>query len=380
MPAPHVMIVDDAPENRLVLSTLLESDYQTSEAECGEDAINMLSDARPDLILLDISMPGMSGYDVCVNIRKKPETRGIPVIFVSAKDSTEERLQGFEAGADDFLTKPIDGNSLLEKVKFHIQRSLEKKEAQKQSQDAMKVAMEAMTSSSELGQIIQFVKEVQTIRTAMQLSTSIMTVASQFGLNTAVLIDTAPATLLGCSKDSMEARLMEKFRTAEQRITNMGVRTIIRSGPVVMLIKNMPYDDESRYGRLKDHLAVLADIASDRAKSILAESMMHEQRLSFLKEIIALAELNIEKTSNEIQNFSDVVTQTMSDMLIQLEGMLFNLGLEDDQEKKLLGLANVTTDKLEDTTRDTSRLNNNLNNILEALYDLLHDIQEKEQD
>ena len=142
----------------------------------------------------------------------------------------------------------------------------------------------------------------------------------------------------------------------------------------------MPYDDESRYGRLKDHLAVLADIASDRAKSILAESMMHEQRLSFLKEIIALAELNIEKTSNEIQNFSDVVTQTMSDMLIQLEGMLFNLGLEDDQEKKLLGLANVTTDKLEDTTRDTSRLNNNLNNILEALYDLLHDIQEKEQD
>jgi len=110
MPAPHVMIVDDAPENRLVLSTLLESDYQTSEAECGEDAINMLSDARPDLILLDISMPGMSGYDVCVNIRKNPETRGIPVIFVSAKDSTEERLEGFEAGADDFLTKPIDGN------------------------------------------------------------------------------------------------------------------------------------------------------------------------------------------------------------------------------------------------------------------------------
>jgi len=377
MSAPQVMIVDDAADNRLVLSTLLESDYQTTEAASGDECLRMLEDdAQPDLILLDISMPGISGYDTCVAVRKKAATANTPVIFVSAKDSPEERLQGFEAGADDYIIKPIDGPTLLEKVRHHIQRSIDKNNALQQSRDAMNVAMEAMTSSSELGQIIHFVKEIQSLNNATKLATAIMTVASQFGLNTAILVATDPVTLLGCGSDSMEARLMHKFREADQRITHMGVRTIIRSGPVVILIKNMPAGDEARYGRLNDHLAVLADIANDRARSILAETMMQQQRVQFLQEIIALAEINIEKTSNDIQNFSDVVTQTMSDMLIQLESMLFSLGLEDDQEKKLLGLASEATDKLEDTTKNTARLSNNLTNILEALYDLMQDIDQ----
>lgn len=371
MKSARVLIVDDADDNRLLLSALLENRYQTLEASDGESCLQMLQQGLPDLILLDINMPGISGYDTCVSIRSNQSTAAIPVIFVSARDSPEERLQGFEAGADDYITKPVDSTTLLSKVQHHIQRSLDKWEAQERSREAMNVAMEAMTSSSELGQIIQFVKEAQSINNASKLAAAIMAIATRFGLSSCVMVAGDNTVLMGCGAEALEARLLDKFRSSGQRITHLGIRTIIRSGPVVMLIKNMPTSDEFRYGRLKDHLAVLADIASDRARTILAESLLHQQRLNFLKEIIALAELNINQTSKEIQNYSSAVTETVSDMVVELEAMLFSLGLEEDQEKKLMKLANKTTEKLDTTAARTQRLDGNLNHILEALYDLL---------
>ncbi|MCB2385910.1 MULTISPECIES: response regulator [Oceanospirillaceae] len=370
-PQPLIYIVDDAADNRLLLRSLLEDKYRISEAESGEQCLSMLEQEEPDLILLDINMPGISGYHTCLTIRKTARSATIPVIFVSARDSAEERLAGFEAGADDYLTKPIDGTLLLEKIEFHLQRCLSRKQAIAQSHEAMNVAMEAMTSSSELGQIIHFVKEVQAIQKGSALAVAIMTVAAQFGLNCCVLIDEAEPVLLGCTAGSMEAKVLMKFRNVDQRITHLGVRTVIHSGMVIILIKNMPLDDEARYGRLKDHLAVLADIANGRAQSIAAESNLSQQRTQFLRDLIALAEDNIRLTSNDINAYTESVTNTVSDMVIRLEGMLFSLGLEEDQEKKLMKLANQTTARLDDMAGKAKDMDGNLSKILEALYDLL---------
>lgn len=370
-PQPLIFIVDDAADNRLLLHSLLKDKYRLLEADSGEQCMKLLEQEEPDLILLDVSMPGISGYNTCIAIRKQAKSKNTPVIFVSAKDSIEERLEGFEAGADDYLTKPVDGTLLLEKIAFNLERVLARKLAIAQSHEAMNVAMEAMTSSSELGQIIHFVKEVQTIQKGNSLAVAIMTVAAQFGLNCCVLIDEAEPVLLGCSADSIEARVLMKFRNADQRITHLGVRTVIHSGMVIILIKNMPLDDEARYGRLKDHLAVLADIANGRAQSIAAESNLSQQRTQFLRDLIALAEDNIRLTSDDINAYTESVTSIVSDMVIRLEGMLFSLGLEEDQEKQLMKLANQTTAKLDDMAEKTKDMDGNLSKILEALYDLL---------
>lgn len=370
-PQPLIFIVDDAADNRLLLHGLLKDKYRLLEADSGEQCMKLLEQEEPDLILLDVRMPGISGYNTCIAIRKQAKSKNTPVIFVSAKDSIEERLEGFEAGADDYLTKPVDGTLLLEKIAFNLERVLARKLAIAQSHEAMNVAMEAMTSSSELGQIIHFVKEVQTIQKGNSLAVAIMTVAAQFGLNCCVLIDEAEPVLLGCSADSIEARVLMKFRNADQRITHLGVRTVIHSGMVIILIKNMPLDDEARYGRLKDHLAVLADIANGRARAIAAESDISQQRIQFLRDLIALAEDNIRQTSNEVNAYTESVTSIVSDMVIRLEGMLFSLGLEEDQEKQLMKLANQTTAKLDDMAEKTKDMDGNLSKILEALYDLL---------
>ncbi len=371
MSKPIILIVDDAADNRTLLKMLLEDDYEIEEADSGQACLDSVGNRKPDLILLDVNMPGLSGYEVCVKIRTNKETEALPVIFVSALDSTEERLAGFEAGADDYITKPVDGEALFEKIEIRLQRAKEISAAKSEAASAMNVAMEAMSSSSELGQIIQFVKRVQMLETQEEVAQSIIDVASEFGLKASAWIVSNPPIVVGCDLESVEAKLLEKFLASPERITNKGIRTIIRSDSMSLLVKNMPLDDDTRYGRLKDHLAVLEDIANGRLQTLRARDLIESQKKKILLEVIALAEKQIKLTSQKIYAHAETVNKTMENMLSELESMLFSLGLDDDQEKKLMELADRTSIKLNDSNSDTVKLDSELGVILEALYSLL---------
>jgi DNA-binding response OmpR family regulator len=115
---PTVLVVDDQPANRKLLADLLSlRGYSVVTAESGEDGLAKLQAVKPDLVLLDVVMPGLSGYEVCKRIRADAGTAVLPVVMVTALDPTQERIKGLEAGADDFLTKPINQAELLARVR-----------------------------------------------------------------------------------------------------------------------------------------------------------------------------------------------------------------------------------------------------------------------
>jgi diguanylate cyclase (GGDEF)-like protein len=115
---PTVLIVDDEPQNRRLLEALLRPEgYDTVTAANGEAALAVVAEASPDLILLDIMMPGMDGYQVADALKADPATSGIPIIMVSAQSDRSARLRGLEAGAEDFLTKPVDRGELWLRVR-----------------------------------------------------------------------------------------------------------------------------------------------------------------------------------------------------------------------------------------------------------------------
>ncbi len=117
-PAGHLLIVDDQAASRLLLGDLLESiGYRVSEAENGQQALQMLQTLQPDLILLDVMMPGLDGFEVCRRIKADEETRLIPVVLITGAGDHKNRLRGIEAGADDFLSKPFDESELLARVR-----------------------------------------------------------------------------------------------------------------------------------------------------------------------------------------------------------------------------------------------------------------------
>jgi putative two-component system response regulator len=118
---PTVLVVDDTPDNLALMSGLLRKDYRVKVATNGQQAIHVsTSDDPPDLILLDIMMPGMDGYTACAILKADPRTRPIPIIFLTAKTEVEDETRGLELGAVDYLTKPVRPPIALARIKTHL--------------------------------------------------------------------------------------------------------------------------------------------------------------------------------------------------------------------------------------------------------------------
>ncbi len=132
-----ILIVDDVPNNLHVLSqTLMGEGYDLAIANDGERALRVLERRLPDLILLDIAMPNVNGFQVCEQIKSNERTKNIPVIFITASTDVEKKIQGFEMGAVDYITKPFQAQEVLARVKTHVQlhqltQDLEQQVAQK---------------------------------------------------------------------------------------------------------------------------------------------------------------------------------------------------------------------------------------------------------
>lgn len=117
----HILIVDDTVRNIQLLGTILrENGYQISVAQNGVQALDVVDSEMPDLILLDIMMPEMDGFETCRRLKEREETRDIPVIFLTAKVETEDLIRGFELGAVDYVTKPFNSIELITRVNSHL--------------------------------------------------------------------------------------------------------------------------------------------------------------------------------------------------------------------------------------------------------------------
>ncbi|MFN9871397.1 MAG: two-component system response regulator [Cyanobacteriota bacterium] len=117
-----ILVVDDTPANLDLMAGLLQDRYRVKVAISGEKALQIARSASPpDLILLDIMMPGLSGYEVCEQLKRDPATRSIPIIFLTAMSATENETRGLELGAVDFITKPVNPPIVLARVATHLQ-------------------------------------------------------------------------------------------------------------------------------------------------------------------------------------------------------------------------------------------------------------------
>ena len=116
----RLLLVDDEPTNLHVLRQILGTEYRLQFATDGPKALQLIAQQKPDLILLDIMMPGMNGYDVCRQLKANPDTRGIPVIFVTALGDMNDETQGFEVGGVDYIVKPVRAPVVRARISTHL--------------------------------------------------------------------------------------------------------------------------------------------------------------------------------------------------------------------------------------------------------------------
>ncbi len=129
-----LLVIDDIPENLRILFKLFEqSGYKVLVATCGQEGLQIAQDIVPHLILLDIMMPMMDGFEVCQQLKQHPTTQKIPVIFMTAMTEPESKIRGFEIGASDYITKPFQRQEVLARVNAHIALSQQQRQLEKQN-------------------------------------------------------------------------------------------------------------------------------------------------------------------------------------------------------------------------------------------------------
>ena len=201
IPKQSILVVDDTPENIDLLSEILCDDYRIRVATSGEKALKIVySDDPPDLILLDIMMPGLSGLEICRRLKANPDRRRIPIIFVTAMSSTEDERIGLEIGAVDYITKPISPPIVKARVRTHLALYDQTRELERMVRQR---THELMTTRQQiirrLGRAAEF-KDNETGNHVLRMSHYARLIAEQYGLGleaTSVLFNTAPMHDIG---------------------------------------------------------------------------------------------------------------------------------------------------------------------------------------
>lgn len=342
-----ILIVDDVAENIDILSNVLKSEYKISVARDGKTALKIAqSDNRIDLILLDIMMPEMDGYEVCRQLMANPETESIPVMFVSAADSIDERLQGYEVGGKDYVVKPFNIDELKKKITLLLKHSADVKKLSNDANEAMKVAMVAMTSAGELGNVLEFLSASFSCHTMAELAEVILKNLEASNLKCTVQIR-GKKEVVNMSNSGianpLEVAVIDKVKDVK-RIFDFGCRTIINYPHVSLLIKNMPMDNPDLYGRIKDNIAILIEGAEERTKAIAIEDVVKDKQKS-LKKIVQMTEEALSEIDKRNKEHKKASSHIMDELLQDLEEAFLRLGLTEEQEQEMITMANQNIEK-----------------------------------
>lgn len=160
----RILSVDDDVVNLEIIKAILEKSYRIECLSSGSACLTFLEENTPGIILMDVSMPGMDGFETCKNIRQNDKTKDIPVLFISAHTEIEERLKCYEAGGNEFLVKPFNDKELIAKIENLIETKQANENLKEQLSSAQAVAYDAMTRSSNIGTMFRFLQNALTCR------------------------------------------------------------------------------------------------------------------------------------------------------------------------------------------------------------------------
>jgi len=187
----RILVVDDEPLNLEIMTEFLCDEFSLVEvAASGEECLNICRKELPDIILLDVNMPGLDGYQTCLKLKDIDHENETSVIFVSAHGQPEDRIEGYKAGAVDYLVKPFEPEELLQKINRTLSYQDDVSDLRTSVASSNKVAFSAMTVSSELGEIIRIMEEMFLVSGYEELSEKYFEWSQSMELNSCIRIKT----------------------------------------------------------------------------------------------------------------------------------------------------------------------------------------------
>ena len=387
---PKILTIDDNALVHKIVQRSLDNKYDIFSANNGEEGLQVALKECPDIILLDVEMPGLNGYDVCKKLKEEEKTANIPVVFLSSLSNLSSRMAGYEAGGADFLIKPFEAPELVAKLKILTSFIHASANLSQQIETATHTAFSAMRGSSELGLAIQYIESSYGAKSLEVLANKFLALTSNLGLSCTLMFigikERSFYSSSGGNISPLEKEVIATIYDKGDRFTDFGSRTQINYSKVALLVKNMPLNDMDTYGRYKDFLPTMLGATDAKVKSLDTEQALYAQSLQLSSSFSAVRSTLTEVGASLEKNQADVVDLLQS-MLAELEDKIPRMGLEDDQESyivnrvdKTIAEAQVIIDSSANTSHAFKSVSRLLQHLAEKQQSLLDSITQKSEE
>lgn len=265
-----VLAIDDDKLVHKIIEDALAQSCKLIHAKNGDEGLRLALKYHPDIILLDVEMPGLNGFEVCEKLKKSPDTLDIPVMFLSSRKDISERMRGYNSGASDYIIKPFNREELLARINVLDDYRQTSQRLKKDIEQAQITAEIAMTDSGDMGRIMRYVGQSYHAHDFDTLSEFFFEFFIPLQLEVAVAFWHQQGEVYKSAEgiiQPIEQELLEQNRTGN-RFVDFGCRTIINYPKVSLLIKNMPTDDPGLYGRYKDLLPHILEATNSKIQDM----------------------------------------------------------------------------------------------------------------
>ena len=365
--------VDDEPVNLAIMQELLQDRYALTTADSSEGCLRQVEIRTPDLILLDVNMPDTDGLETCKRLKQDPETADIPIIFVSALTSQEELMAGYEAGGDDYITKPFSEEILQKKIEVVLASQRRKQELRQMSNQAFAALISNLGTTGELGVLVDFLHRCQSARSVGELVKNLFDCLGEFELDSSLLVLDGNRSRVWFSDNidrPMERQILESLR-GQDRVLGFGTRLAVNTEHATVLVRNLP-DDSAAVERLRDLLTMLLEGLDARIKAIRSQALL-DRRREALSHALDASRDSLSRFAALHRRQKSRSKEILESMHSKLEKKLEKLELTASQRASLLGIATRASAQLETLCGEGEDLDSIVLEVIEDLDRALQD-------
>ena len=334
-----IFVVDDQKSIRMVITAMLEETHEVEAFETAEACLMRCVDLPPDMFLLDVNLPGMDGRALCQEIRGLERCKDVPVVFITACDSLEDALAGYDAGANDYVLKPFEQIGLNRKVDNLLRITQENRALQHAAQDSDDLVTLLQSSLDDNALVIRFLRNLTECGTAQEVVEAVLRIMHSYNLAGAVQIRLRgeEETVADSGQTSPLLISIVNHVRNQGRIFEFKRCSIYNFERISILLTSMPVDNSEQCGRIRDSFAIIAETAEARLIAIQAM----DDRLAIRSELGSM----ISGISQVIDRYDHHQVESNQRGRKQIEHILdllleqmAHLGLSQTQEERILEL------------------------------------------
>jgi CheY-like chemotaxis protein len=291
------------------------------------------------MFLLDVNLPGMDGYAFCRQIKDDAALRRIPVTFISANDTIDDRLKGYDAGGEDFIVKPFAPEEVLRKAKVAQQIVQNQQTIQEQADSSEYLANLALASMDEAGIVLQFMSKLIGWSAEQEVAEGLLELMQRYKLEGVVQVRVGQRSLTLSRAGAnlpLETSVINHVRGMD-RIFEFRARSVHNFERVTLMVNNMPLSDPDFCGRIRDNLSVAAQGADSRLQAIEIEEAGRRNQEGILDALQSVRETISAMSQAHLQDRA-ASTALMVELDQDLANSFVHLGMTDNQERQMENL------------------------------------------